>query len=115
MWVSTYVCLPEYFSIDQVHQFQSHEFSSLLESAGIQIRPSRVDSHNALGTGEPNHAYLQNVYHKILDDVPALHKADALKLATIAVNDTGGPSGLVPMLLSFGVLPRLPIHTKYLP
>lgn len=47
--------------------------------------------------------------------MPSLKKADALKLPVKSVKDTAGPSGLVPTLLVFGFLPRLPIHPIYFP
>lgn len=74
-----------------------------------------MESHNDLGNGERYHAYLRNVYTKIRDDVPQLEKADVLQLVIKDVNDTAGPAGLVPTLLVFGVLPRLPIYPKDLP
>lgn len=55
------------------------------------------------------------MYERIRDGVPTLEKADALRLATKAVNDTAGPTGLVPTLLVFRILPRLPIFPKDLP
>lgn len=115
IWVSVYVGYPDYVAIDQGPQFQSHEFKSFLNSAGIQLRPSGIESHNALGNGERYHSYLRSVYHKVRDDATQLSKADALRLAIKAVNDTAGPAGLVPTLLVFGVMPRLPIHPKDLP
>lgn len=42
IWVSVYVGFPESVAIDQGPQFQIHEFSSLLQSAGIITKPSGV-------------------------------------------------------------------------
>jgi hypothetical protein len=39
----------------------------------------------------------------------------ALKLATKGINDTNGENGLVPSLLTFGVIPRFPILNTDLP
>lgn len=44
-----------------------------------------------------------------------LSTAEALKHSVKAVNDTAGPAGLVPTLLVFGILPRLPIHPNEFP
>lgn len=79
------------------------------------MQSSGVELHNALGNGERYHAFLRKIYTKVRHDVPGLKKEDALVLAVKAVNDTAGPAGLVPTLLVFGVMPRLPIHPKNLP
>lgn len=115
IWVSTYIGFPDCVQVDQGPQFKSHEFRSMLSSAGILVQPSGVESHNALGNGERYHAYLRQVFKKIRDEVTSLDKHDTLRLAIKAVNDTAGPNGLVPTLLVFGVLPRLPIHPRDLP
>lgn len=81
-------------------------------SSGIQIHPSGVESDNALGTGERHYSYLLKIFNKVRDYIPNFGKADALRLAVKAVNDTAGTAGLVPMLLVFGVLPRFPIFPK---
>lgn len=74
-----------------------------------------MESQKALGSGERYHANFKNVYGKIRDDVPTLDKSDAQKLATKSVNETAGPSGLVPTLLVIGMFPRLLIHPKDVP
>lgn len=106
---------PRFFSIDQGPQFQSLEFKTLLKSTGIHIRPSGVESHSSLGTCERYHAYFRGIITKVRDYVENLKRDDALILAVKTVKDTAGPIGLVPRLLVFGVMPRLPVHPKDIP
>lgn len=44
-----------------------------------------------------------------------LNEEIILQLATKAGNGTTEPSGLVPTMLVFGVMPRLPVHLRDLP
>lgn len=47
--------------------------------------------------------------------MPSVRKEDILKMAVKAVNETAGTYGLVPKLLVFVILLRLPAHPKDLP
>lgn len=115
IWVSPYIGYPDEVSTDQGPQFRATEWKNLLQAAGIKENSSGVESHNALGVGERYHAYLRRVYNKVRAENPTLTTNNALQLAVKATNDTAGPSGLVPTLLVFGVLPRLPLLPKDLP
>lgn len=74
-----------------------------------------MESHNSLGVGEIYHSYLRRVYNKVRSENPTISEPHALQFAVKATNDTAGPSGLVPTLLVFGTLPRIPIAPKELP
>lgn len=115
VWVASYVGYPDKVLLDQGSQFQSNEFASLLLAAGIDRKDAGVESHNSLGETERYHAYLRHIFEKARAEHPNLSTEVILQLATKACNDTAGPSGLVPTLLVFGVMPRLPIHPKELP
>lgn len=115
-WVAPYVGYPECLAFDQGPQFgKSGDWHGLLLSAGIKEQPSGVESHNALGNGERYHAFLRRVFNKVRADSPELSEELSLALSLKAVNDTAGPNGLVPTLLVFGVIPRIPLRASQLP
>lgn len=114
-WVTTYIGYPEEVALDQGPQFQSREFKSLLNYVGIKSKDAGVESHNSLGEEERYHAYLRNIYERVHHEHPDMDPKTILKLANKACNDTAGPSGLVPTLLVFGSIPRMPIHPEDLP
>lgn len=115
IWVNAYVGYPDSIAADQGTQFVSEEFVSLCQHSGIRLKPSGVESHNALGSGERYHSFLRQLYNRIHDSFPTMDHHHKLQTAVKAANDTAGPNGLVPTLLVFGVLPRLPISVKELP
>lgn len=81
----------------------------------MNIRPSGVESHNALGAGERYHAYLRQVLKHILADHPAVPMKLAVALSVWAMKQTAGPRRLSPILLVFGIHPRLPANPADLP
>ena len=107
-WATTYLGYPVTLRLDQGRQFQAGGFSSRAAAAGILIKPTGVESHNSLALGERYHAPLRRIYNKIRASHPSVQPDIALRLACRAMNDTMGPDGLVPTLLVFGALPRLP-------
>lgn len=115
IWAAAYVGHPDVIAADQGTQFTSDEFVALCASSGIRIQPSGVESHNALGSGERYHSYLKQVYTKVCDSQPDVDRKHALRLSVKAFNDTAGPKGLVPTLLVFGILPRMPVNPRDLP
>ena len=58
---------------------------------------------------ERYHSIIRRVYHKLKSDHEGLPHEVLLSLAVHAVNNTAGPDGIVPTLLVFGSLPRLPL------
>lgn len=110
-WAATYIGYPDIIRLDQESAFMSKEFKSLTNSAGIELKISGVESHNAIGPGERYHAPLRHIFLKILEDYPNLNQEIALQLSVKSMNDTMGPEGLVPSLLVFGQLPRFPPHS----
>ena len=49
---------------------------------------------------------------KIKERHPRINDDLALALAAKAMNDTVGPEGLVPTLLVFGVVPKIPVGSE---
>lgn len=74
-----------------------------------------MKSHNALGVEEQYHAFLRRIYGKITSDNPTISSEQASCLSIRTIYDTTGPNGLVPTLLVFRLMPRLPIRPHSLP
>lgn len=101
--------------LDQGPHFQSSEFRSLLNAAGINAIDAGAESHNALGEVERYHAYLRNIFDRVQFENQEMQNKVGLALAVKAFNDTAESSGMVPTLLVFGVAPRMPAHPDELP
>lgn len=114
-WVLAYIGFSDIIATDQGPQFKSSRWKSLLLTAGIKHKPSGVQSHNAIGVGERYHSFLRQIYRKVRCEHPNVENQYALTLAVKAMNDSAGPHGLVPTLLVFGVMPRIPIAPADLP
>jgi len=106
---------PERMHTDQGPQFVAAGWRALAHAAGIHQRESGVESHNYLGAGERYHAVLRHIYRRVKADHPDLPPDVALTLAVSAMHKTIGPHGLVPTLLVFGLIPRVPVSPLRLP
>eukprot|EP00171_Calliarthron_tuberculosum_P007706 IDg7706t1 len=83
---------------------------------GIIAKESPTESHNSLGPGERYHAPLRKIYQKIKTDYPLLDNETALSIANYGLNNSANPEGLVPTLLVFGSIPKLPLgNVSHLP
>lgn len=78
-------------------------YAIMCQLSGIVLTLPGVEIHNALGEGERYHAYLCQVYKKVRADFPNIDEEYTLRIALKAVNDTSGPSGLVPTLLFWSI------------
>ena len=114
-WATVYIGHPDRFRVDQESVFTGKEFAQLTAREGIVLQLSGIQSHNAIGVGERYHAPLRRIYEKVKLEVPNVNQHLALQIAVKAMNDTMGPEGLVPSLLVFGVLPRMPPRKPNLP
>ena len=103
-----YIGFPETMLVDQGTVFLSNEWEGACHSSQIELRTTGVRSHNSLGTGETYHAMLRRIFKKAKMHHPELTKELTLSLSVKAMNDTAGPDGLIPTLLVFGALPRVP-------
>lgn len=114
-WVTPYIGYSDFMHTDQGPQLASDEWKALQLSAGIKRLESGVESHNSLGVGERYHAFLRRIYWRVRAAHSDLPVEDALALSVWGMNQTAGPSGLVPTLMVFGVLPRMPVTPVNLP
>lgn len=113
--VAPYVRYPKVLALNQATQFTSTEWLYLSWAAGTSIKPSGVESHDAFSVVIRYHAYLRWIYNKSRSSTPLLPIKVALGLFIRAADDTACPSTLVPSLLVFSFLLRLPIRPTYLP
>lgn len=75
-----------------------------------------MEIHNALGEDERYHAVvLCLVYNNIRAESPQIDEDLALVSAVKVINDTAGPARLVPTLLIFVFIARIPVSPKDLP
>ena len=88
---------------------------NLLHATGIKHTDSGVESHNALGVGETYQEYLSQIFRKVRSELPQKRVEKVRSIAVHAMNSTGGPGGLAPMLLVFGIVPRMPVKPRDLP
>jgi len=108
-WVYAYAGHPEAMHTDQGPQFVAAGWRALVHAAGTRHIESGVESHNSLGAGERYHAVLRNIYRRVKRDHPDAPLEVVLALTVSAMNQTMGPHGLVPTLLVFGLIPRIPV------
>ena len=113
-WVTMYTGYPETIRADQGSIFKSKNWKTLCDEQGIDLQLSGIEDHHSLGAGEQQHYPLRNICGKIRMEYPRLDKRLILRLAVKAMNDTLGPSGLVPSLLVFGSISRIPnVNAKH--
>jgi len=108
IWATLYIGMPESMLVDQGSVFVSDEWKYACEINDIEFKETGTESHNSLGAGETYHAIVRRIYMKLRRDYPKLTPKLLLAMAIKAVNDSAGPEGLVPSLLVFGTMPKLP-------
>jgi hypothetical protein len=107
-WPTAFVGHPASLLTDQGSVFVSELFTSACTVNEIELRHTGTESHSSLGSGERYHAPLRQVYNKIRMENPCVPIDVCLQAAVYAINSTASPEGLVPSLLVFGILPKLP-------
>lgn len=116
IWSTVYVGFPESFLTDQGSVFVAKEWEHNCETNDIKLRHTGTESHNSLGAGEKYHSTLRTIYQKVRTEHRNVPVDVALTICVKAMNDSVGPHGLVPSLLVFGVMPRMPgLATKEFP
>jgi len=115
IWVTPFIGYPAEMNVDQGSNLTSARWSALAEAAGIKMRASGIEIHNSLGAGERYHAVLRDLYQRVRASHPNIAAKTSLALSVWAMSQTIGPQGLSPILLVFGVHPRIPVRTKDLP
>jgi hypothetical protein len=88
--------------------FNAEEFRDVCFEHGITLRSSGIESLNSIGICERFHHPLRQDYTKLRGEYPTMPVDVVLQCAVHALNSTMGPEGLVPCLLVFGALPRIP-------
>jgi hypothetical protein len=117
-WALVYTGMPDILKTDRGTQFTARDFELALSCHGIEQRFTAVESHHSLGANERAHCILRRVYLKTRNDHPNLSQELALCYSVKAINETTGPSGLVPVLLVYGTMPRYKVaglNTRLLP
>lgn len=109
LWEIKYVGNPSEIHADAKPQFRAVKFKGLLNLAGINLKLSGIESHNDIGVGDRNNSYLRSIYKKMKAEHPKMDKHTVPEIAMEALNEKAGPNGLLPILLVFGVMPRLPV------
>ena len=94
---------------DQGSIFLSKEWRFNYDRVDISLQNTGAESHNSLGRGEKYHSTLRTIYNNVAHEHPDLARDVALDLSVQAMTCTVGPHGLVPSLLVFDVLPKLPL------
>lgn len=107
-WSRLYLGDPERILTDQGSVFRSEQFVKLCAEHEIVLEHTGTESHNSLGVGERYHEPLRKTYLKLRADYPRVPEDVLLQCAVFTINCTAGPEGLVPSLLVFGALPKLP-------
>ena len=74
----------------------------------VTLKHTVTESRNSLRLGETYHALVRKLFNKVSVSYPSEHRKLRLALSVKAVNDTAGPQGLVPSLLAFGMIPKIP-------
>lgn len=115
IWVSTHVGNPDGVPFNRGPQFANTLWKGLLHNHDIKAHLSGVESHNSLGFKERYQGFLLAVYLKAREDDADIDKEHSMSLVLKSVNDTAGPNGLVPTLLVFGTISRLPTSPTDLP
>jgi hypothetical protein len=72
------------------------------------LRHTGTESHSSLGGGERYHSPLRNVIQRTRAENSYIHIPSCLAAATFALYSTFGPEELIPALLVFGAIPKLP-------
>jgi hypothetical protein len=117
-WALVYIGMRDILRTDRGTQFTARDFELALSCHGIEQRFTAVESHHSLGVNERAHCILRRVYLKTRNDHPNLSQELALRYSVKAINETTGPSGLVPVLLVYGTMPRYKVaglDTRLLP
>jgi hypothetical protein len=82
----------------------------------IEIEEIPVKAYYFIGKIEKYYAFVKRVFEIITTDLSNIITLEhVLQMAVKAVNDTAGPNGLVPILLVFGIFPRISHESPLLP
>lgn len=115
IWVNLCIEYPEIIAADKGPQFFSDEFCALCRVHEIRIKPSGIESRNAIESSERYHSVFREIYNRISHSHKIIAHDQIMQIAVHTVDDTAFPDGLVPKIIVFGVLPKLLIKIQDLP
>lgn len=101
--------------VEHESAISSDLFPRTAASNGISLQFSGIESHNYLSAGERYHVSLRRLFSILRLPHPRLHPEVCLPRSLNGMNDTMGPSGLVPTFLVFGSLPSFPVSSTDYP
>jgi hypothetical protein len=89
--------------------FAATEFKQLASFMLIKVKEVLVEAYNSVGLVERYHALLRRAYEILKEELKDEHidKEMILQMVVKAVNDSAGPDEIVPILLVFGLYPRM--------
>lgn len=93
----------DFMVTDQGSVFMSTYFTERCDRADIHLRHTVTESHNSFDGNERLHSVLRKTFFKI-----TLRRPTNLCSRPASMNSTAGADNIVPALLVFGVLSRLP-------
>jgi hypothetical protein len=106
--VDIYAGPPDVIVTNAGKSFVGAEFVANARIMAIEIEKVPIKAHNSIGKIERYYGLLKRAFEVIFADFGNAITPDyVLQMAVKAVNDTAGPDGLVPILLMFGIYPRL--------
>ena len=74
----------------------------------IELEKIGTESHKSLGQSEAYYSMLRRTYKKFHLAHPNLPKELSLSMAVKDMNEVAGPNGLLPSLMLFGAIPKIP-------
>ena len=108
MWLSDGPGCPRRFLSDNGKEFANYEFQEMCELLNILELKTAVEAPWSNGLCERNHAIVDNMIHKLLEDNPDCPLERALAWACHAKNTLQMKAGFSPFQLVFGQNPKLP-------
>lgn len=108
-WIYIYQGPPEYIMHDAGKNFISTEFKQLVLSMSIEIKEVPVEAYNSVGKVERYHIPLRRASETLREKLKNenIDREMILQIAVKTVNNSAGPDRIIPMLLVFGVYPRI--------
>ena len=103
--IDTYIRPPEYITHDAGKNFISREFRQYAQSIAISTKSVPIEAYWSIGLVECAYPILYCIYQIITKECPDIIKDIGLQMAVKAINNSAGPSRLVPTLLVFGAYP----------
>lgn len=106
-WNDTHLRLPNVVAHDTGKAFMVRAIRHTSTAIDVRFTAVSAKSPQSISTVERYHAPVRRACNVIISEFPTLDGDSALQMAITAVNDSFGPSWLVPTLLVHSALPRL--------